>query len=47
MLTLTLILIIAALVFGILSLAAVPSRISWSGAGVLCLGAALLIARLG
>lgn len=46
MLTLTLILIIAAIVFGILDLAAVPSRISWSGLGVVCLGAALLIGRL-
>lgn len=47
MLTLTLILIIAAVVFGILDLAAVPSRLSWAGAGVVCLGAALLIARIG
>jgi len=42
---LTLILIIAGIVFGILSLAGVPGRISWSGAGVVCLGAAMLLAR--
>lgn len=42
---LTLILIIAAIVFGVLALAAVPSRLSWSGAGIVCLGVALLIPR--
>ncbi|UGL62896.1 hypothetical protein [Xanthomonas phage MYK3] len=42
---LSLILIIAAIVFGILALAGVPSRISWSGAGVVCLGAAMLLSR--
>jgi uncharacterized membrane-anchored protein len=42
---LTLILIIAGIVFGILSLAGVPGRISWAGAGVVCLGAAMLLAR--
>jgi hypothetical protein len=42
---LTLILIIAGIVFGVLALAGVPGRISWSGAGVVCLGAAMLIGR--
>lgn len=45
MATLSLVLIIAAIVFGILDLSGVPGRISWSGAGVVCLGAALLLAR--
>lgn len=42
---LTLILIIAAIIFGILALAGVPGRVSWSGAGVVCLGVAMLIGR--
>lgn len=42
---LTLILIIAALIFGVLALAGVPGRISWSGAGVVCLGVAMLVGR--
>jgi hypothetical protein len=42
---LTLILFIAGIVFGILALAGVPGRINWSGAGIVCLGAAMLVGR--
>lgn len=38
-------LLIAGLVFGILSIAAVPSRVSWSGLGVTCLALSLLLLR--
>lgn len=44
---LTLILIIAALVFGALAVFGVPSRVSWAGLGVVALATAALIGRYG
>lgn len=44
---LTLLLTIVAIIFGILSVAGVPTRVSWSGLGVICLGTAMLVARGG
>lgn len=41
-----LILVILALVFAALELFRVPSRVSWSALGVLCLGLAILVPRL-
>lgn len=40
---LTLILVILALVFALLALFSVPSRVSWTALGVLCLGVAMLV----
>lgn len=41
--TIALVLLIAALVFAILSLAGVPSRVSWTALGLICVVAYLLL----
>jgi hypothetical protein len=44
---LTMILAILALVFAVLSLLSVPSKVSWAALGVLCLSLAMLLPRVG
>lgn len=41
--TIALVLLIAALVFATLSLAGVPSRVSWNALGLICVSVYLLI----
>lgn len=45
--TFALILVVLGVVFGALSVFRVPGNVSWSGLGVICLGAAMLVGRFG
>ncbi len=47
MLTIPFVLTIAAIIFALLALFSVPSRVSWTALGVLCLGVVILLAGSG